>query len=113
MESMVLPGVGALFDLSHAPLRARRGVRVRLVGVFYRFPNPHHHVANMSHDFFVGESYDPASCLLYEALAKGILFLLRIMYRPVDFNDQPGGCAVEVDDEGTDGVLPAELRTHE
>jgi len=67
----------------------------------------------MSHDFFVGESYDPASGLLQEALAKGILFLLRIMYRPVDFNDQPGGCAVEVDDERSDNVLPAELRTAE
>ena len=57
----------------------------------------------------VGDAEDAEIAGGEDVIAFGIVVGLRAVNRPVDFEDKPGGGAIEVDDEAVDDLLPAEV----
>src|SRR5687768_6148465 len=62
-------------------------------------------------DFVVGEAQDMDATTQEGVGALDVVVLLVLMYGAVNFDDEPGGVAVEVGEEALDDLLPAELET--
>src|SRR5215471_14243952 len=69
--------------------------------------------ANVLRDAIVGKAEDAQAASGKDAVSFAIVVDARFVYVAIDFNDEPGGMAIEISDKAVNDLLAAEMQARQ